>query len=79
MPIPDALTFEDAASLAVAELTAGGLARVWPLDGRTAVVWAAAGAVGRMLVAILAGRGVTVIGIAMAIASQKCGMPARST
>jgi NADPH:quinone reductase len=62
--IPDSLTFEDAASLAVAGLTAGGLARVWPLEGRTAVVWAAAGAVGRMLVAILAARRVTVIGIA---------------
>ena len=64
VPIPDALTFENAASLAVAGLTAGGLARVWPLEGRTAVVWAASGAVGRMLVAILASRGATVIGIA---------------
>jgi NADPH2:quinone reductase len=64
VPIPDSLTFENAASLAVASLTAGGLARVWPLEGRTAVVWAAAGAVGRMLIAILAKRGVKVIGIA---------------
>ena len=64
VPIPDALSFEDAASLAVAGLTAGGLARVWPLEGKTAVVWGAAGAVGRMLVAILASRGVDVIGIA---------------
>jgi NADPH:quinone reductase len=63
-PIPDALTFEDAASVAVAGLTAGGLARVWPLEGRSAVVWGAAGAVGRMLVAILADRGADVIGIA---------------
>ena len=63
-PIPDDLTFEDAASVAVAGLTAGGLARVWPLEGRAAVVWGAAGAVGRMLVAILADRGVDVIGIA---------------
>jgi len=63
-PIPDALSFEDAASMAVAGLTAGGLARVWPLEGRAAVVWGAAGAVGRMLVAILADRGVDVIGIA---------------
>jgi NADPH2:quinone reductase len=63
-PIPDALSFEDAASLAVAGLTAGGLARVWPLQGGTAVVWGAAGAVGRMLVAILAGQGIDVIGIA---------------
>jgi NADPH2:quinone reductase len=64
VPIPDGLTFEDGACLAVAALTAGGLARVWPLQGRSAVVWGAAGAVGRMLVAILAVRGVDVIGIA---------------
>ena len=63
-PIPDALSFEDAASVAVAGLTAGGLACVWPLEGRSAIVWGAAGAVGRMLVAILAARGVDVIGIA---------------
>lgn len=63
-PIPDGLSFEDGASLAVAGLTAGGLARVWPLKGRSAVVWGAAGVVGRMLVAILADRGVEVIGIA---------------
>lgn len=64
VPIPDGLTFEDGACLAVAALTAGGLARVWPLRGCSAVVWGAAGAVGRMLVAILADRGVDVIGIA---------------
>jgi NADPH:quinone reductase len=63
-PIPDGLSFEDAACLAVAGLTAAGLARVWPLQGRAAVVWGAAGAVGRMLVAILSGQGVDVIGIA---------------
>jgi len=63
-PIPDGLSFENAASVAVAGLTAGGLARVWPLRGRTAVVWGAAGAVGRMLVAILAEQGADVIGIA---------------
>jgi NADPH2:quinone reductase len=64
VPIPDGLSFEDAACVAVAGLTAGGLARVWPLKGRTAVVWGAAGAIGRMLVAILADQGVSVIGIA---------------
>jgi len=65
VPLPDELSFEDGASLAVAGLTAGGLVRVWPLgEGSTAVVWAAAGAVGRMLIAILADRGVSVIGIA---------------
>jgi len=63
-PIPDGLSFEDGASLAVAGLTAGGLARVWPVEDRAAVVWGAAGAVGRMLVAFLADRGAHVIGIA---------------
>ena len=58
-------SFEAAARLAVAGLTAGGLARVWPLPaGSAAVIWGAAGPVGRMLVAILAERGVEVIGIA---------------
>jgi NADPH2:quinone reductase len=64
VPIPDSLSFEDAACVAVAGLTAGGLARVWPLQGRTAVIWGAAGAVGRMLVAILAAQGADVVGIA---------------
>jgi NADPH:quinone reductase len=64
VPIPEGLSFEDGACLAVAGLTAGGLARVWPLRGRGAVVWGAAGAVGRMLVAILASQQVEVIGIA---------------
>lgn len=63
VPLPDGLSFEDGACLAVAGLTAG-LARVWPLRGHAAVVWGAAGAVGRMLVAILADQGVDVIGIA---------------
>jgi NADPH2:quinone reductase len=63
-PIPDGLSFDAGASLAVAGLTAGGLARVWPLKGCSAVVWGAAGAVGRMLVATLADGGVDVIGIA---------------
>jgi NADPH:quinone reductase len=62
--IPDGLTFEQGASLAHAGITAQLLSRVWPLDQSTAVVWGAAGSVGRMLVAILADRGVQVIGIA---------------
>ena len=64
LPIPEGLSFEDAACLPVAALTAGGLARVWPLQGKPAVVWGAAGAVGRMLVALLAARQVEVLGIA---------------
>jgi NADPH2:quinone reductase len=64
VPLPDGLSFEHAACLPVAGITASGLARVWPLKGRAAVVWGAAGAVGRMLVAILADHGVSVIGIA---------------
>ena len=62
--IPDSLSFEDGACLAVAGLTAGGLARAWPLKGRSAVAWGAAGAVGRMLVATLARQEVDVVGIA---------------
>lgn len=64
VPLPDSLSFEDGACLPVAALTAGGLARVWPLRGRSALVWGAAGGVGRTLVAILADQGVDVIGIA---------------
>jgi NADPH2:quinone reductase len=64
VPLPDALSFDNGACLPVAALTAGGLARVWPLRGRSAVVWGAAGAVGRMLVALLADQEVDVIGIA---------------
>ena len=63
-PLPDSLSFAEGACLPVAGLTAGGLARVWPLQGRCAVVWGAAGAVGRMLVALLADQGADVIGIA---------------
>jgi len=63
--IPEDVSIEQAACAAVAGLTAGGLARVWPLQrGSTAVVWGAAGAVGRMLVALLADRRVHVIGVA---------------
>ena len=63
-PLPDALSFEAGASLAHAALTAAGLIRHCPLHEGSAVVWGAAGAVGRVLVAFLADRGVSVIGIA---------------
>ena len=64
-PLPDEMSFEDGASLAHAGVTAAGLVRHWPLDpGSSAVVWGAAGAVGLLLVAYLAERGVHVIGIA---------------
>jgi D-arabinose 1-dehydrogenase-like Zn-dependent alcohol dehydrogenase len=78
-PIPDLLTFENAASLAVAGLTAGGLARVWPLEGRTAVVWAAAGAVGRMLVAILTSGARRSLVLLAVIAFVRCVMPVQRT
>lgn len=52
------------ASLAVAGLTARGLARVWRLKDHSAVVWDAAGALGRMLTAILADHDADVIDIA---------------
>jgi NADPH2:quinone reductase len=63
--LPDHFSFEAGASLAHAGVTAAGLVRHCPLaDRSTAVVWGAAGAVGRLLVAFLADRGVSVIGIA---------------
>jgi len=63
--LPDEVSAEVGASAAHAAVTAAGLVRHCPIpEGGTAVVWAAAGAVGRMLVAFLAARGVCVIGIA---------------
>jgi len=63
--IPEGLSIEAGASLAHAGITAAGLVRHCPLaEGQYAVVWGAAGAVGRVLVASLAARGATVIGIA---------------
>jgi len=63
--VPADVTLEDAATLAHAAVTAEGLARHWPLaPGEFAVVWGAAGAVGRLLVSRLADRGIKVIGIA---------------
>src|SRR5204863_9475581 len=64
-PVPDGVTLEDAATLAHPAVTAEGLARHWPLAPREfAVVWGAAGAVGRLLVSRRAGRAINVIGIA---------------
>jgi NADPH2:quinone reductase len=63
--LPEGLNVEAGASLAHAGVTAAGLIRHCPMtEGQSAVVWAAAGAVGRLLVAFLAARGVSVIGIA---------------
>jgi len=63
--VPEDVSLEDAATLAHATVTAEGLARHWPLpSGASAVVWGAAGAVGRILVSQLADRGIQVIGIA---------------
>ncbi|MEY7971906.1 zinc-binding dehydrogenase [Saccharomonospora xinjiangensis] len=64
VPIPDGLGFEEAASVAHAGAAAGALTRVWPLAGKRAAVWGAAGAVGRLLVAWLSRNGTEVIGIA---------------
>jgi NADPH2:quinone reductase len=64
-PVPDDIALEDAATLAHAAVTAEGLARHWPLaPGAFAVIWGAAGAVGRLLVSRLVERGIHVIGIA---------------
>jgi len=63
--LPAGLSIEAGASLAHAGITAAGLIRHCPMaEGQSAVVWGAAGAVGRLLVALLAARGVSVIGIA---------------
>ncbi|MCA1220584.1 zinc-binding dehydrogenase [Streptomyces sp. 8L] len=64
VPVPDALELTAAARVASAGLTASLLADVVPLEGRSAVVWGAAGPVGRMLTAVLAEGGAEVIGIA---------------
>jgi len=63
--LPEGLSVEAGASLAHAGITAAGLIRHCPMaEKQTAVVWGAAGAVGRLLVALLAARGIAVIGIA---------------
>src|SRR5262245_10625314 len=63
--LPDGLSFDAGASLAHAAVTAAGLVRHCPLPEESAVVvWGAAGAVGRLLVASLADRRATVIGVA---------------
>jgi len=62
-PLPDGIDVEAGASLAHAGVTAAGLIRHCPVAERqSAVVWGAAGAVGRLLVAFLAARGVFVFG-----------------
>lgn len=66
--VPQGLGVEAGASLAHAGVTAAGLIRHCPLvEGQSVVVWGAAGAVGRLLVAFLAARGASVIGIASGV------------
>jgi NADPH:quinone reductase len=63
--LPATTSVEAGASLAHAGVTAAGLVRHCPLaEGSHAVVWGAAGSVGRVLVALLAERGISVVGIA---------------
>jgi NADPH2:quinone reductase len=63
--VPEGLSLEAGACVAHAGVTAAGLIRHCPIaEGQSAGVWGAAGAVGRLLVAFLAARGVSVIGIA---------------
>lgn len=65
--VPDEVPLEKAAALAHAAVTAEGLVRHCPLPaGACAVVWGAAGSVGRQLVCRLVDRGVQVIGLASA-------------
>src|SRR5689334_7069016 len=75
--VPEELGIEAGACLAHAGVTAAGLVRHCPVaEGQHALVWGAAGAVGRLLVAFLAARGVSVIGIASgarAIAARAAG------
>jgi NADPH2:quinone reductase len=69
--LPETLSVEAGASLAHAGITAAGLIRHCPIaEGQSAVVWGAAGAVGRLLVAWLAARGVSVIGIASGVRTE---------
>jgi len=69
--LPEGLSVEAGASLAHAGVTAAGLIRHCPIaEGQTAIVWGAAGAVGRLLVAFLAARGVSVIGIASGVRTK---------
>lgn len=77
VPVPDGLSLEDAARLPSAGVTAQLLARVWPLAGKTAVVWGAAGPVGRMLVALLRDGGTEVIGVASGERIEAAPRPTR--
>ncbi len=57
VPLPDALSFEDATALMVQGLTALHLLRQSPPAGRTVLVPAAAGGVGSLLVQLAKGQG----------------------
>ncbi|WP_432251112.1 zinc-binding dehydrogenase [Streptomyces sp. HNM1019] len=64
VPIPDTLPLEECARVPSAGMTAQLLAGILPLYGKSAVVWGAAGPVGRFLTAFLVEAGVEVIGVA---------------
>lgn len=64
VPIPDGLDATSASLVSSAGGTASLLTRVWPLEGKAAAVWGAAGPTGRILTALLVRQGVEVIGIA---------------
>jgi NADPH2:quinone reductase len=62
--IPEALDAAQAARLPSAGVTARLLTRVWPLSDKSALIWGAAGSVGRHLIALLVKQGTTVYGVA---------------
>jgi len=73
VPLPDALTFEDAAALPVQGLTALALTRHVPIRGRSVLVTAAAGGVGSLLLQLLRRAGAGRV-IALAGSSAKCAI-----
>lgn len=64
VPIPDSMTFDVAARIVSAGITAQLLTRVRDLDGLRIAIWGAAGPVGRMLTSFATTAGAHVVGIA---------------